>query len=237
MEEQIQQIKNLLTNYQPTTSTKELITQTAPVFLTGISGAGKDTIKQRMLETSQFYHIVSHTTRTPRENNGILEVDGVDYHFVSLTQAMMMLERQEFVEAKLVHDNIYGTSVAEFEQSLLLKKRPLTDIDVQGVAEYLKLSDKIVPIFVLPPSFEVWQARLRQRYSSEAEFNCEWQKRAASAQLELRTALNQSRYHWLINDNLELAIEQAMQLARGEMSTTDEVSQAVARDFLSRLNS
>ena len=237
MEEQIQQIKNLLTNYQPTTSTKELITQTAPVFLTGISGAGKDTIKQRMLETSQFYHIVSHTTRPPRENNGILEVNGVDYHFISLTQALTMLERQEFVEAKLVHDNIYGTSVAEFEQSLLLKKRPLTDIDVQGVAEYLKLSDKIVPIFVLPPSFEVWQARLRQRYSSEAEFNREWQKRAASAQLELRTSLNQSHYHWLINDNLELAIEQAMQLARGEMSTTDEAGQTVARDFLDRLSS
>ena len=70
-------IEDLITNYQPTESTIELVKSTKIALLAGISGAGKDTIKKQLLKSPEFRDIVSHTTRAPRTNNGCAEQDGL----------------------------------------------------------------------------------------------------------------------------------------------------------------
>ena len=75
-------IEKLINNYQPTDETIEMVQLTNVVLLAGITGAGKDTIKKRLLKMPYFRDIVSHTTRLPRINNGKAEEDGVDYHFI-----------------------------------------------------------------------------------------------------------------------------------------------------------
>lgn len=75
-------IEDLITNYQPTESTIELVKSTKIALLAGISGAGKDTIKKQLLKSPEFRDIVSHTTRAPRTNNGCAERDGIDYHLL-----------------------------------------------------------------------------------------------------------------------------------------------------------
>lgn len=227
-----QRAERLVNDYQPSEQTRQLISQARPVFLTGISGAGKDTIKQELLKTGRFHHIVSHTTRAPRENNGIMEVDGQDYHFIDMAQAVQMLGGQEFVEAKFVHGRVYGTSVAEFKRALSLDKRPLTDIDVQGVAEYLQITDQITPIFVLPPSFEIWQQRLRQRYATETEFASEWSKRQQTAKQELTEALNNSSYYFVLNDDLLKAVDDSLTIIDGRI---DSISQTEARQLIKNI--
>ena len=108
-------IEDLITNYQPTESTIELVKSTKIALLAGISGAGKDTIKKQLLKSPEFRDIVSHTTRAPRTNNGCAEQDGIDYHFIDSQTAENMLQNNEFIEAKFVHGTVYGTSVAELK--------------------------------------------------------------------------------------------------------------------------
>ena len=90
-------IESLITNYQPTESTIQLVRDTKIALLAGISGAGKDTIKKRLLKLPEFRDIVSHTTRPPRINNGSIEQDGVDYHFIDQKIAEEMLQNNEFM--------------------------------------------------------------------------------------------------------------------------------------------
>ena len=97
------EIESLITNYQPAESTIQLVRDTKIALLAGISGAGKDTIKKRLLKLPEFRDIVSHTTRPPRVNNGSIEQDGVDYHFIDQKIAEEMLQNNEFIEAKFVH--------------------------------------------------------------------------------------------------------------------------------------
>ena len=93
-------IQTLIENYQPTEMAVELVKKANIALLAGISGAGKDTIKKRLLQDVTFSDIVSHTTRPPRRNNNRPEIDGVDYHFIDLEQAEQMVKNREFIEAK-----------------------------------------------------------------------------------------------------------------------------------------
>src|SRR4051812_20106709 len=104
-----------LANYEPTEQTKQLIRETPILLLVGPTGAGKDSVKDKLLESGKFHHIISHTTRPPRINHGIPEEDGVDYHFISKNEAVKLLENHEMIEAKMYSGNVYGTSAAEIQ--------------------------------------------------------------------------------------------------------------------------
>lgn len=228
------QLRTLIDTYSPSQATTTLVQEAQIVLLVGISGAGKDTIKKRLLAQGGFYDIVSHTTRAPRVNNGQPEVDGVDYHFVTDNQVTDMLHQQAFIEAKYVHGTVYGTSVAELTKAQQLGKVAITDIDVQGVAEYKEIAPHTVAIFLLPPDFVTWQQRLKQRYASEEDFLVEWPKRRASAITELERALMVPYYHFVVNDDLELATHVVGKIAtKPDLFTRkDDEARLAARDIL-----
>jgi guanylate kinase len=225
-------LENLIANYRPSSKAIDVVNSTTLVLMAGVAGAGKDTIKHEILKTGQFHHLVSHTTRAPRLNNGQMEINGQDYHFISLDQARQMLEQQEFIEAKFVHGRIYGTSLMEVERALAEHTLPMTDVDVQGVAEYCAISQQVVPIFVLPPSYETWLARLKGRYASAEEFEAEWPRRRQSAESELQSALDNPRYFFLVNDDLTQAVQTAHQLIAGQI---DQDAQQHARQIAQQL--
>ncbi|HET8883958.1 MAG TPA: hypothetical protein VFM68_00625 [Candidatus Saccharimonadales bacterium] len=227
-------IDHLIANYQPSDYAVQLVHETSITLLVGISGAGKDTIKKKLLEKPDFRDIVSHTTRQPRVNNGAPEVPNVDYHFIDDNTAKMMIENREFIEAKFVHGTVYGTSVDELQQSHDQGKIAITDIDVQGVAEYKELTQSVVAIFVLPPSYAIWRKRLAQRYESPEAFEAEWTKRRNSAIKELTDALEVPYYHFIINDNLERAVTVADEIAHhgDTFHRKDDEARLRARDLL-----
>lgn len=233
---QLSTIEHLIADYQPSERAKAIVDSAKAVFLVGVMGAGKDTIKQKLLETGQFYHIISHTTRPKRSNNGLMEVDGQDYHFVSLEQAEEMLRQQEFIEAKFFDGKIYGTSLMEFERAMAAGQRPLTDIEVQGVEEYCKISQSALPIFIIPPSFEQWFERVRARYSDSEEFAQRWESRRLVAQTELQVALSNLRYRWLINDDLNQAVVEIQQIIQGlDDQAQQQRAQRLAQQLLQEL--
>ena len=226
-------IQTLVNDYKPSVDTKKLVSETPIVLLVGVTGAGKDTIKHKLLSKGDFHHIISHTTRLPRENNGVMEQDGNEYHFISLSDATLMLKSGAYVEAKLVHGTIYGTSVSEIKAAHDNKKIAITDVDVQGVTEFKDISNNVIAIFVVPPSYEEWQSRLLARYGYAGASPEDVDRRMKSAVQELEQALNMPYYHFIINDDLERTVEKANTIAHSG-DTFNEKDEA-ARDRAAQL--
>jgi len=203
MEHRLQQ---LVDSYTIPAEAVELVRTTPIVLLVGVSGAGKDTIKHHLLKTGQYHHIISHTTRQPRENGGVMERDGVDYHFISKEQAVAMLEDGEFIEAKEYSGNVYGTSVAEIQKAHHEGKIAITDVEIQGVAEYKAISSTVIAQFILPPTYQEWQRRLSTRYGQEGADPADMAKRMTTAIAELKEALAQPYYHFVVNEDIDEAV-------------------------------
>ncbi len=215
------QLQTLVNSYKIPAAAAELVKTTPIVLLVGVSGAGKDTIKHRLLETGQYHHIVSHTTRAPRRNAGILEDDGIDYHFINKEQAADMLRAGEFVEAKLYSGNMYGTSTNEIKQAHDEGKIAITDIEVQGVAEYKAISESVIAQFILPPDYAEWQRRLLSRYGDAGPDPADIAKRMQTAITELQEALSEPYYHFVVNEDLGEAVRAVDKIAhRGNEFTT-----------------
>jgi guanylate kinase len=230
------ELKRKLAQYHPSTATIELIRQTPIVLLVGVSGAGKDSIKHQLLEAGRYHHIVSHTTRQPRENKGVMEQDGREYHFIDLMEAERMLDSGAFVEAKMYSGNIYGTSAAEIQTARDDDKIALTDIEVQGVREYEALQAKVRPIFVLPPNYEVWQQRLKNRYKESDISPTDIMRRMQTAGVELHEALSKDYFRFIINDDLDQAVKTADAIAHDDSAGTDVgAARAVATELLTKL--
>lgn len=230
-------LEQLTHGYEPTPETIKLVQNSKITLLVGISGAGKDTIKHELLEKDGYRDIVSHTTREPRKNNGIMEIDGEDYHFISNETARTMLARQAFIEAKFVHQTIYGTSASEVQVAHDENKIAVTDIDVQGVDEYKNLSHDVIAIFILPPSYVVWRERLQKRYETIEAFEKEWPKRRESAIMELEKALFVPYYHFVINDNLDRSVRIIDEIAHQDdlFNRKDDEARLLARDILDEI--
>jgi guanylate kinase len=231
------EIDQLITAYEPSDRATELVQATNITLLVGISGAGKDSIKKELLKKATFHDIVSHTTRAPRVNNGVMEVPDVDYHFIDNERARVMIANHEFIEAKFVHGTVYGTSIAELQKSYDEQKIAITDVDVQGVTEYKDLSQTVVAIFVIPPSYSIWRERLAQRYESTEAFEAEWTKRRNSAVSELTHALEVPYYHFIINDELARAVTVAEEIAHRPdvFLRKDDEARLRARDLLTAI--
>jgi len=217
------ELENLVANYHVPESARELIRSTSIVLLVGVAGAGKDTIKQRLLATGDYHHIVSHATRPPRENAGVMEQDGVNYHFITPDRAADMLRSNEYIEAKFVHGTVYGTSVAEIQQAHDDGKIAVTDIDVQGVAEYKAISDNVIAVFILPPNYEQWQRRIIDRYGSAGVDTADLARRMRTAIGELDEALAKQYYHYVVNEELDQAVKAVDSIAHhhDEFTTID----------------
>lgn len=231
------ELQTLISQYAISPEGVELVRATPIVLLVGVSGAGKDTIKHRLLETGRYHHIISHTTRAPRKNGDNLEKDGVDYHFIDQAQAVEMLRRHEFVEAKLYSGNVYGTSLAEIQKAHDEQKIAITDLEVQGVAEYKNISNNVIAEFILPPNYEEWQRRLYARYGSKGADPADIAKRMQTAIAELQEALGQPYYHFVVNESLEEAVKAVDSIARhhDEFTTIDRSFRVWAERLLHEL--
>ena len=131
-----------------------------PYVITGPSGVGKSTIIQQIRErVTNLGYSISHTTRNPRSN----EVNGVDYHFVSRDIFTKMIDDGAFVEWAQVYRDLYGTSFASLESQLKKGLDVVMDVDSQGAKNIRKNFKDSVLIYILPPSLEVLEKRLRDR--------------------------------------------------------------------------
>lgn len=221
-----------LKNYKPNQQAIQLVHDTPILLLVGPTGAGKDSLKTKLLKTGKFHHIISHTTRKPRINHGVLEQDGQDYHFIDKTEAERLLDEQAMIEAKIYSDNLYGTSAAEIKQANDEGKIAMTDIEVQGVAEYKQLDPSVMAVFLLPPDFDTWQARLQKRYGEVVDLD-DFKLRLQTALDEIDQLLSTGHYVAVINDDLEQTYTRIMEIV--ESSDHKSSGDPAAREIAAKL--
>ena len=226
-------LQQKLASYQPSETTAELIKQTPILLLVGISGAGKDSIKQELLKTNRYHNIISHTTRPPRKNHEILEQDGINYHFIDLATAEKMLDEHAFVEAKMYSGNVYGTSVTEIQAAHDTHQVATAAIEIQGVAEYMAIDPHIKAVFILPPSYKIWQERFVQRYGGDID-QVDFERRVHTARQELEHALHTPYFHFVVNDSLPVAVAEVDRIANSTQA--DATAEITARHIAQELH-
>ncbi|MGH7280303.1 MAG: guanylate kinase [Polyangiaceae bacterium] len=169
------------------------------LILSSPSGAGKTTLSRKLQDAfKDLCFSVSHTTRTPRAN----EVDGRDYHFVDRGRFEAMASAGAFVEWAEVHGNLYGTSAQEVENARATQGCGgiLFDIDYQGARQIRAKLPEVVGVFILPPSMDELERRLRGR-KSESEEAITRRFEAAKREIEHYALFD----YVLVNDDLERA--------------------------------
>ena len=133
----------------------------------GPSGVGKGTLKAKLFEefAGRIAYSVSATTRGPREG----EVDGKDYFFISRQEFERRVKNNEFLEHAEFAGNCYGTPRAYVEKLLDSGMNVVLEIDVQGALQVMKSMPECVSVFILPPSYEELEHRLRGRGTETEE--------------------------------------------------------------------
>jgi guanylate kinase len=134
------------------------------------SGTGKTTLCENLRATPDFIYSVSCTTRPPRAG----EIDGTDYHFLAREDFLSRAQRGEMLEYAEVHGNYYGTLKATVKEALAQGTDVLLDIDVQGATTIRKsddpmVRDSLVDVFIMPPTIEELEKRLRKRGTETEE--------------------------------------------------------------------
>lgn len=169
------------------------------LVLSAPSGAGKTTLARRMLvELPSAQFSISYTTRPPRGQ----ERDGVDYHFIDAKTFQQKIEAGEFVEWAEVHGHFYGSSQSLVDQTRVSKGVCVFDIDVQGGSAIKRKFPDAVLIFIVPPSMEELERRLRGR-QTETDDAIQRRMLAARAEMERGT---QTYDYLIVNDHLDKAL-------------------------------
>ena len=132
------------------------------IIISSPSGAGKTTLVKLLAERNENFEIsISNTTRTPRKN----EIDGKDYYFINKEKFNDLIKTKSFYEYARVFNNLYGTLKDPVIKNLSQGKDVLFDIDWQGTEQIkrLKLKNKLISIFILPPNIKTLRDRLSNR--------------------------------------------------------------------------
>ncbi|GMU47781.1 MAG: guanylate kinase [Burkholderiales bacterium] len=170
------------------------------------SGAGKTTLVRMLLERDGGIRLsISYTTRAPRPG----EADGREYHFIDVPAFHAMRENGDFLESAEVHGNFYGTSRPWILEQMAAGQDVLLEIDWQGAQQVRGLFHGSIGIFVLPPSVEELERRLRDRGQDSDEIIA---RRVAAALSEMRH-VNEFDYV-IINNKLPEAIEDLQTVVR-----------------------
>jgi len=132
------------------------------LVLSGPSGVGKDAVLARMKELKRPLHcVVTATTRPCRAG----ERDGVDYHFLPQEEFQRMVDEGQFLEWAKVYGNYYGVPREELARGLSRGMDVIVKVDIQGAATIKKILPQAVFIFLMPPTIEELESRLKQRHS------------------------------------------------------------------------
>jgi guanylate kinase len=167
--------------------------------LTAPSGAGKTTLLDMLLRAVPLLeYSVSVTTRPPRRG----EVDGEDYSFTTRAEFEKLLAEGEFLEHAVVYDNYYGTRRSVIERALSAGKDIILDIDARGALQVMEKNYPAVCVYIMPPSIEELEKRLKGRKTDSEEVI---RKRLSLAREEMGYA---ERYDYVVvNDDLQAAFE------------------------------
>ena len=177
--------------------------------LSSPSGAGKTTLTRKIAaNNSDFIISISHTTRKPRPT----EINGKDYHFVSIEEFNALIKKNRFFEYASIFDNYYGTDKKTVIKFLSQGKNILFDIDWQGTQQLKKIKNLLlVTIFILPPNLQILKKRLLNRHQGQEKLIEKRMKK-----------FNEELSHWneynyvVVNDDLNTCYDKILNIIISE---------------------
>lgn len=175
------------------------------IILSGPSGVGKGTVREELFkdESLNLAYSISMTTRKPRP----AERDGIDYFFVEENEFVEKIEKEELLEYAKFVGNYYGTPKFYVEQLLNEGKNVVLEIEVQGALQVMAKCPEALTIFLVPPSFEELERRIRGRRTEAEEVVRE---RLNKARKEIAT---KDEYKYVVeNDDVLVAKQKIAQI-------------------------
>lgn len=186
----------IIDSYRPSSGIVQEFGHSRFAVIAGPTGAGKDTLRDALVSSPNFIKILSTTSRPPRPG----EQDGVEYHFRDLEFFNQGLAEKRFLQAALVHNQQISCLDIVDIRHLNENQLGLSILIVQTEIQLRKLNKNLKTVFVVPPSLDVLNQRMR---SGRGESNEEITRRLNAAKIELKIALKQPSYYCVINDNVE----------------------------------
>ena len=177
------------------------------VIISGPSGVGKDTICDELVKKGMGRYSVSMTTRKKRSN----EIEGISYFFVSKEEFKRHIEEDYFLEYAMYNGNYYGTPSEFIFNNLEKGTNVIGVLDIKGVLNVEKIYPEAISIFIMPPSFEELEKRIRNRNTDSEEVIKE---RLEIAKDEIKC---KDKYDYVvINNTVDKAVEEIIQIIKFE---------------------
>ena len=188
------------------------------IVISGPSGAGKDTVCNKVIEEMKDTKIsISMTSREPRGK----EQEGVEYYFVTKEEFEEKIKNDEFLEYAIVHNNqYYGTPKGKIEEDISKGKNVILVIDIQGALKVKELVPEALFIFIMPPSMEELKERLIKRATESKKKILE----------RFKTAYNEinefTKYNYVVvNDKVSNAVEKVKSIIMAEKCRVDRIEE------------
>lgn len=196
-----QQFEEALKNYHISERAKLALKDLQLVLMIAPTSTGRNTIIRHLVSTGNYHYVISDTTRPPRKNDGMMEENGKEYWFRTEEEMLDDISKGEFLEAELIHSQqVSGISIRELEEAKQEGRIAVTDIDLHGIKNVLKVKPDTTAIMLLPPSFEEWQSRITRRGHMGPE---EYANRILTANRIFTDGIENDYYHFVIAENVE----------------------------------
>lgn len=229
--EHIDEFKTIIEDYHISDEGRQVLEDTKLVLFVGPTSSGRNTIINELLKSGKYHFIVSDTTRKPRKNNGVLEQDGVEYWFRSEEDLLQDLRDGLFLEAAIIHNQqVSGISMRELRRAANNQKIAINEVEVVGADNIHQAKPDTIFLFVIPPSFDEWMARMSARGILPDD---EIQRRLRSAVEEISLALDRDFYHIVVNDTFKQTTKNIETLI--EVGSESTESQARGREIAMKL--
>jgi guanylate kinase len=220
----LSEFRQLIADLKVSDDTESILINTKLVLLAAATSTGRNTIINHLLASNKYHYAVSDTTRKPRENDGVLEKNGVEYWFVSEDEFLDNLKKGNYIEAAIIHNQqVSGPRIDELKKASENNQIAISDFEVQGVSVIKKLKPDAIALFILPPSFEIWQDRLKSRGFMDEH---EYLRRMQSAYNEFRDAKEKDYYSFVISRDINESIVHIEKIIRGDKSEQREQDKA-----------
>ena len=214
------QFKQILADYQMSDHAKETFEGLKLVLFLAPTSSGRNTLIKELLKTGEYHFIISDTTRPPRINNGVLERNGVEYWFRDEEEVLADLQTGKYLEAEILHEQqVSGISVRELQKAKGEHKVAITDIDLQGVYNIIKVKPDALVMLILPPSFDEWQRRIKDRGIMTED---EYRRRLQTASRIFESALAKDDFVFVINDKIEDSVKKIHNIVKGQIDLDEQ---------------
>jgi guanylate kinase len=223
--ERKEDFQKILSKYQVNDEGKKLLGELKLVLLVSPTSAGRNTLIKELVKSGEYEYIISDTTRPKRENNGVMEQDGVEYWFRTEDEMIKDLEAGEYLEAELIHDQqVSGISLRELRKAVAHDNIAIDEVDHEGIFNIVKAKPDTIAVMILPPSPEEWMDRLNRRSDMTTE---EINNRLRTAEKILEAIQERDYYKIVINDDLQRAASEIRDIVEKGVYSAEHHQQGV----------